>query len=142
MKKKDKYYHYIVLYLGMTLDMVIVHICQKEYAAGLFYTGCSRVRDKEKLAIMGYTHTDVQLPFDEFPKIQRYTLLLLLSLLLLLLLIYRFKNMGKKDTKKKKNGEVQKSPRDYELERKDALFEKNRKKLLGDRSDVRITEEN
>ena len=60
------------LYLGMTLDVVIVHICRREYAPGLFYTACSRVRDKEKLAIIGYEPPrDKSHKFEEFPPLQR-----------------------------------------------------------------------
>ena len=58
------------LYLGMTLDVVIVHICSTEYAPGLFYTGCSRVRNKDKLAIMGYTNHE-RSEFNDFPPVQR-----------------------------------------------------------------------
>ena len=51
----------------MTLALVIVSICKREFSAGLLYTGCSRVTDITGLAIQGYDETA-----DCFPKIQRY----------------------------------------------------------------------
>ena len=53
----------------MTLGHVIVRIIDREYAAGLTYTGCSRVRNEDNLAIItNNKNTHV----DEFPTVQRY----------------------------------------------------------------------
>ena len=56
----------------MTLEYVIVQICQREYSPGLFYTGCSRVKDMEKLAIVGYSERTLNNGETTwFPPIQR-----------------------------------------------------------------------
>ena len=54
----------------MTLDKVICQLCQSEFAAGLTYTGCSRVKTKENLAILGYTNHE-RLGFPDFPPFQK-----------------------------------------------------------------------
>ena len=51
---------------GMTLNKVIVKICQREFSAGLLYTGCSRVKEESGLAILGYNEYT-----NRFPPIQR-----------------------------------------------------------------------
>ena len=59
-------------FAGMTLEYVIVQICQREYSPGLFYTGCSRVKDMEKLAIVGYSERTLNNGETTwFPPIQR-----------------------------------------------------------------------
>ena len=56
----------------MTLDYVIVRICQREFQPGLFYTGCSRVKDMDKLAIVGYkTRTKENGDKTQFPSKMR-----------------------------------------------------------------------
>ena len=54
----------------MTLGKVICQLCQYEFAAGLTYTGCSRVKTKENLAILGYTNNE-DLKFPNFPPKQK-----------------------------------------------------------------------
>ena len=59
----------------MTLDYTIVRICPREFQAGLFYTGCSRVKEMEKLAIVGYTTRIRENGQEtEFPSKQRWGL--------------------------------------------------------------------
>ena len=43
----------VVCISGMTLGKVIVKNSRREFAAGLLYTGCSRVKDQYDLAIEG-----------------------------------------------------------------------------------------
>ena len=50
----------------MTLAIAIVKICQREFSAGLLYTGCSRVKEESGLAILGYNEYA-----KRFPPIQR-----------------------------------------------------------------------
>ena len=110
----------------MTLEYVIVQICQREYSPGLFYTGCSRVKDMEKLAIVGYSERTLNNGETTwFPPIQRLVQIFVFFFLLtnFLFMANRFTNISKQGKTKNKNKVSIVEKRDEELKKKADLFD-------------------
>ena len=112
----------------MTLDYTIVRICPREFQAGLFYTGCSRVKEMEKLAIVGYTTRIRENGQEtEFPSKQRWGLPGRNILIYFFFFFIRFMNMKQKGIPKNTKGKAKGKEgvivkRDRELEKKRVLF--------------------
>ena len=60
------------MFSGMTIPKVIVKVNRTEFSHGLLYTACSRVKNQQDLAIIGYKPFLMDPNKFWFPPIQRY----------------------------------------------------------------------